>query len=366
MGYEIDYLAVGEGSRSADAICLRYGNLHSTRVEQTVITIDGGTLEAGEALVQRIKNFYQTDAVDLAVLTHADTDHASGMRPVLEQLKVGQVAMHLPWNHSAEVKGLLDDQSVTSNAIRLKVIRNLSSAREIEQLALSKSIPIVEPFAGSGNGNGLVFLGPTEKFYQEMLAGFKCVPGATSFSTSPAFLESLRTAAQAAIRWIQENWFVETLAEPASDAISAENNSSVIMLLNVDDRKLLFTGDAGVPALTAAVDYAQQANISLAGINFFHVPHHGSRKNLGPTILNRLFGNIRQQEIRDWTAFISAAQDGAQKHPHKKVTNALQRRGASVYVTAGSPKCLPRNAPDRGWSNAVAVQFYPAVEDDDA
>src|SRR5260370_36990534 len=124
MGYEIGYLAVGEGSRSADAICFRYGNLFGTPDEQTVVTIDGGILESGEKLVQQIETYYKTDKVNIAVLTHADTDHASGMRPILEQLTVGQVAMHLPWNHSSQVKALLDDRSVTTNAIRQKVIKN--------------------------------------------------------------------------------------------------------------------------------------------------------------------------------------------------------------------------------------------------
>ncbi|MFZ1220076.1 MAG: hypothetical protein WAO00_12345, partial [Chthoniobacterales bacterium] len=198
----------------------------------------------------------------------------------------------------------------------------------------------------------------------EMLAGFKCVPGATSSITTESFLESLKTAAQAAIDWLSENWFVEWLKEPAPDAISAENNSSVIMQFNVDDRKLLFTGDAGVPALTAALDYADKENISLAGIRFFDVPHHGSRKNLGPTILNRLFGGIRQDQRRDWAAFISAAKDGAPKHPHRKVTNALQRRGANVYKTAGESKCYRHDAPTRNWSNAIPVEFYGLVEND--
>ncbi len=65
------------------------------------------------------------------------------------------------------------------------------------------------------------------------------------------------------------------------------------------------------------------------------MPHHGSRRNLGPSVLDRLFGKPRQIEAKDWTAFISAAADGAPKHPHKKITNALRRRGAGVYVTAG-------------------------------
>jgi beta-lactamase superfamily II metal-dependent hydrolase len=134
----------------------------------------------------------------------------------------------------------------------------------------------------------------------------------------------------------------------------------------VDGRQLLFTGDAGVPALTAAADFAALNGISLKNIKFFHVPHHGSRRNLGPTILNRIFGNARAQDAQDWTAGVSAAKDGAPKHPHKKVTNALKRRGAAVHVTAGQSICYRHEAPQRsGWIGLSPLPFYAQVENDD-
>lgn len=366
MGYEIDYLAVGEGEKSSDAICLRYGNLFGTRAEQTVITIDGGTLESGDTLVELLKTHYGTDVVDIAILSHPDTDHASGMRQIVENLTVKQVVMHLPWNHSADVKELLDDARVTTNSIREKAKRNLSAAREIEQLAKEKNIPIIEPFAGVGNNSGVKVLGPTEEFYQEMLAGFKFMPGVEEKAAVQSLAEMLKAIGKEVVKWISENWFTETLQEPDPDATSSENNSSVILLIEVDSKKLLFTGDAGVPALEAAANYADANGISLAGIKFFDVPHHGSRRNLGPRILNRLFGGIRTQDAKDWTAFVSAAKDGAPKHPHKKVTNALRRRGAFVSVTAGRNIRYPYQAPERsGYSPLEPLPFYGQVEDDD-
>lgn len=60
--YEIDFLPVGDGARSGDAIALRYGNLEGTRAEQTVIVIDGGFSDDGEALVELIETHYDTTA----------------------------------------------------------------------------------------------------------------------------------------------------------------------------------------------------------------------------------------------------------------------------------------------------------------
>lgn len=366
MGYEIDFLPVGDGEKSGDAIALRFGNLHGTRAEQTVISIDGGTLESGDALVEHIKNHYGTDTVDIAILSHPDSDHASGMRRVLEELKVNQVAMHLPWDHSEHVKELLDDARVTVSSLEEKAKRTLTAAKEVYDLAVSKKIPVIEPFAGMASKNGLTILGPTEDYYRETLANFEFMPGQAVKGAALSFSEMLKAAGKEVVRWLKETWTEETLQDPDEDATSARNNSSVIFILDVGERKLMFTGDAGVPALTRAADFADANGISLAGIRFFHVPHHGSRKNLGKTILNRLFGGIRADQSQDWSAFISAAKEGGPKHPHKKVTNALRRRGARVHVTAGDGKRHHHEAPTRdGWSTAVQVPFYESVEDDD-
>jgi hypothetical protein len=73
MGYEIDFLPVGDGSKSGDAIALRYGNLASGDPnQQMVIVIDGGYTDDGEALVELIKTHYNTDYVDVVVSTHPD------------------------------------------------------------------------------------------------------------------------------------------------------------------------------------------------------------------------------------------------------------------------------------------------------
>src|SRR5271166_3292805 len=106
MGIEIDFLAVGDGSKSGDAIAVRFGNLHGKREEQTVITIDGGTKESGDNLVDHIKKYYGTTVVDFAFLTHPDADHASGMSEILEKLTVKQVVMHRPWEHSDAIHHL--------------------------------------------------------------------------------------------------------------------------------------------------------------------------------------------------------------------------------------------------------------------
>src|SRR4051794_32201070 len=134
MAYEIDFIPVGDGERSGDAIALRYGNLSGPRSEQQVYVIDGGNKESGEALVQHITKHYGTDYVDIVLLTHPDADHSSGLTVVLEKLRVGTLYMHQPWNHAEDIRHLFDDDRVTPSGLEDRTWRALENARELEKL----------------------------------------------------------------------------------------------------------------------------------------------------------------------------------------------------------------------------------------
>ena len=56
MGYEIDFLSVGDGERSGDAIAFRIGNLSGPREQQFVGIVDGGFTDSGQALVNHVTN----------------------------------------------------------------------------------------------------------------------------------------------------------------------------------------------------------------------------------------------------------------------------------------------------------------------
>ena len=100
MAFEIDFLPVGNGDRSGDAIAFRLGNINGQRNEQFVGIVDGGFAETGEQLVSHVKKWFNTETIDLVVSTHPDDDHSSGLVYVLENLQVGSLWMHQPWNHT--------------------------------------------------------------------------------------------------------------------------------------------------------------------------------------------------------------------------------------------------------------------------
>ena len=354
MGFEVDFLAVGEGERSGDAICFRFGNLYGTRDEQTVCVIDGGSKDSGERLVEHIRTHYSTNKVDIVFCTHPDSDHASGLTVVLESLECCMLVMHRPWEHSEDICHLFDDPKITPDKLAGRMERNLYAAHELEKLATAKHITIVEPFAGVTGYNGqLLILGPTKDYYQSLLANFRDMP---ELAEDTGVYNAIKSFVSDAVTWIGESMHIETLVDPVADATSAENRSSMILLLRLEGESLLLTGDAGTESLQKAIDFAASKEISLANLRLFQVPHHGSKRNIGPTILNQLKAKA---------AYVSAAKEGAPKHPSKKVTNALLRRGSGVYSTQGKGLChFSDNSGRAGWGNAVPVQFFDQVEED--
>jgi len=350
MAYEIDYIPVGDGERSGDAIALRFGGFLGLPGGQIVMVIDGGFKDSGELLVNHIRDCYKTDYVDLVISTHPDADHASGLSVVLEQLRVGGLLMHKPWNHAAEIKGLFKDGRITHSGLEAKMEKSLQNASDLETMANRKGVPIIEPFQGvTGFGDALHILGPSREYYESLLPLFRGIP--EPLKALQDLLGTAKRAVEGAMRWVEDHLHIDLLNDD-DDGTSAENNTSTIILFSLDGDKLLFTGDAGKTALLAAADYAESRGISLAGLQFLDVPHHGSKRNLSSRVLNR---------INATTAFISAPKTSP-KHPAKKVTNALQKYGANVYVTRGSNLLYSKPAV-RGWISAQAEQFHLHIEE---
>lgn len=365
MDYEIDFLAVGENSNSGDAITLRYGNFTTDPGDQRVIVIDGGYTGNGDDVVSHIKKHYDTETVDLVVSTHPDQDHIGGLANVLHNLDVRELWMHRPWEHAQRIRDMFEDGRITDESLSKRFRASMEQAWELEKKARRMGIPIAEPFAGVGDGR-LFVLGPTEAYYEELLADFGVAKPAVSEGVGATAVSVIVQAAKAVARLVTETWTGERLEEPPLDAVSPRNNSSTVMLLDLGDQHVLFAADAGVPALERAADWAEANGVVWSNVKKFQVPHHGSRRNVGPSILNRIVGEpVGRDDPFTKSAIVSCAKDGAPKHPARKVVNAYIRRGARVCKTAGNTICWHSpNVPIRpGWGPATPYDFATEYEE---
>jgi beta-lactamase superfamily II metal-dependent hydrolase len=340
MDFEIEFLPVGDASKAGDAILIRYGQ----NGQYEVIVVDGGTDDSGAALVEHIKRYYgATTIVDHAICTHPDSDHACGLRSVLQQLPVRNLWLHGVWHHAAEMLPFFEDKRWTADGLASKIRSEYSVIGELIDLAVAQKTTVYEPFEGQKIGP-LTVLSPDRYAYLRLVPQFRKTPApdADALKAQNMWIESkaglvrtiLGSLLEKAIEWIPESWDLELLKDGPITA--AENETSTVLLGQFGTYSVLLTADAGVNALSWAMDYAQLNGIDLSNLHLVQVPHHGSRSNVGPTVLNRLLGQrLPNGSPQKRNAVVSVPKDDA-NHPRKMVMNAFLRRGAPVLKTQGS------------------------------
>lgn len=386
MGFEVDFLPVEAGEKSGDAIALKIWD----GTTFWVIVIDGGYTEDGDALVDHINKYYGTNRVNLAISTHPDADHASGLVRVMERMEVDNLWMHCPWLYS-NLAGMFRDDRVTNASLQTRLRRDLEAAKALETAARRKGIDPVEPFSNTSFDDMVYVIGPTRDFYIRQLADFDCMPTTRLFGRQlssligqppprPGTLGALAALSRIAapppgnptfgsLGYLsglgklpkQEDWHLESLDGECDT--TAENNTSVILAIKLNPNYWgMFTGDAGEPALIGALDWLDRTKFSTSNFKFVQIPHHGSEHNISPGVLNRWLGPPQIYDVQTRTAYVSSARK-APKHPSDKVMNAFRRRGAWPYATEGIGICHSSHdaRPRYGWNTLNPYPFYRGV-----
>jgi beta-lactamase superfamily II metal-dependent hydrolase len=342
--YEIEYLAVGDGEKSGEAIALRF----TSTADGSIVTgvIDAGFTDTGPELVNHIIRHYGSDWVDFVLSTHPDSDHINGMGYVMRNLRVGNLLIHRPAQH-----GYPDNSGARP-------------AEELVKLADAQGSSVMEPFAGvNGWGDAFLIAGPAEEHYEQMLAeqeettkaeGRKLSFAERYFGESA--VKTVRTLAERALA----NFPVEIPFDHAGGT-NPRNNSSAILSLMVDSQHLLFPGDAGVPAINEAMDFLDGRERTKNYPAFFGLPHHGSRHNLDLDTIQRVLGPHTNNHYGSAYVSVSAESD----LPSPRIANAAGRRGYRVYKTDGSGY-IRHSSPDAPHRPGLKpLTPLPPLEEDD-
>ena len=185
----------------------------------------------------------------------------------------------------------------------------------------------------------------------DLIPQFNKTPQAKS-----VFTEAFESIKETVLNWVDEDLHIETLAE--NGETSADNESSTILYAVINKKGILLTGDAGVKALDKAYSYKPQISDNL---KFIQVPHHGSRRNVSPSVLDNILGEKGQEENK--TAFISAGKESS-THPRQSVVNAFIRRGCKVIATKGATKRHQNGTPERkGWVTVEPLKFQARFQE---
>ena len=371
MNCEIEFLPVGDGCKPGDAIVVRYGEPNAWEL----MVIDGGNLECGKAVVSHVKSAFGEDAVvSHALVTHSDADHASGMREVLAGLPVNNLWVHTPWSVAAQVRPFLANKSWTDQGLAQELRREYDIIGELLDIATENGITVCQPFAGMDIGPFKV-VSPYRNIYPPLVAQFDRTPDPDQAALEQAGLwigkppglvaKIVDKVAAKVQKWTTETWENELLKD--GGITSASNETSVVLYGDFGiGRRVLLTADAGIWGLTMANHFAQNQGLPLQGFMFVQIPHHGSRRNVGPTILNTLLGPILANgTVSRATAFVSAPKED-DTHPRKMVLNAFIRRGFNVSATQGKKIVFWGGFPARpGYGPLQGFPLSSQVEDYD-
>jgi beta-lactamase superfamily II metal-dependent hydrolase len=352
--YEVDFLPIGDGN--GDAICVRYGN------DQTgywLHVVDGGFTDTSDTIISHIETHYQKGhKIAHMVLSHADNDHACGLIGVLNHFEVnGAIWMNRPWRFAQQVLSAYPGYTVDR---LVKEMRDKHSYLvEIENIAAGRGIQVNDVFQGADIGPFKV-LAPHRDRYIRTIPNFEKTPEAKRPFVSAA-KTFLGEAVEAVAKWANEEWHIETLSNDPDPPTSDHNESSLVQLGQIEGRKVLLTGDVGPVGLNEAADYAQTLGL-LAPPNFVQVPHHGSRRNVTPAVLDRWLGPIKAKDTKTGSAFVSVGKT-KDDYPRGQEQNAFERRGYPVHATRKGVKTHFHGRELRsGWVNSTPEPWASRVD----
>lgn len=316
--YEVDFLRAGD-KKDADAICLRFDRPDGGG--RAIVVVDAGWQDDGDSVVEFVKQRYGSPSVDLAIVSHPDGDHIGGMGKVVRELDVAELLVHR-----------LDQRGGTG-------LEASDAIAELVQVASEQGTAVSEPFQGDQYlGGALSILGPSTDYYAELVSEEILREG----QKAPALLSALGKSVRAFADRALDALPVEEVPFGEGPGPGPRNNSSTVILFSVENFRALLTGDAGVPAIEAALDFAASSNLDALAPDLIQSPHHGSRRNASSALLDRVLGPIGGVSVGH--AFVSVCGESDPKHPAGRVVNAYKRRGYPWNWTAGASIC--RSSPD--------------------
>lgn len=261
MEVEINMINVEDG----DAILI----MLKDKTKKFFIVIDGGYKEFYEKrLKKRIDEILvEFEKIDLLICTHYDDDHITGTLNIVKNYhkKINEIWIHLADNRLYESKNKIfsiknniksQNSSKEQDFNFFKLFENYNTLSEFKELV--KKI-------NSENKIQQV----TKDYFIDELPEFKVIsPTVEYYNTN---LDTLK------------NQYIKTKLECyINENITATNKVSIVTLLSVNNKKYLFTGDAGIETFEETPGWEKKLN----DLFFLDLPHHGSKNNTSEKMIN--------------------------------------------------------------------------------
>lgn len=345
----IVFHAVGAGSQGGDAIAIRYvdpGN------DPRVVVIDSGKTSAtAEAVARTVREAFEADRIDLLIITHSDDDHARGAVALIDLIDVTAMWANDP------VRDPLGGLTASASTVVELLDSAIAAGVKVEPARLGRSF----------DGGAVELVGPSDEYYEGLLPRIFTEAQRDAALDDRAPADTARVAAALSATTdgtVRDSWSEEVLLGSRSST-EPSNNASAITLLRLGEWTCLFTGDAGVEALSSAAAALAARRYEATAATLVQAPHHGSKKNLDSASADLLAGPVMTEDNKYTRGMvvISAPASDSGGHPSKRVVNAFVRRGRRVFTTSGGPfnVVLPSPGEGSGYRIVHPLDFEPEI-----
>lgn len=276
--------------------------------EPVLLLVDGGPSGTWErSLRPRLEQLRAQRAgddalqIDLAMVSHIDSDHVAGMVDLAGELVTDQqdskplrYEIGTLWHNSfddilgndaddlraAALETLsrpVDDRVADEiRAAGLAVVASVAEGRELRDQARTLGWSVNDPFDGPvvlpQEGVRTITLGPLKL---------------TVVCPHAKQLERLHAAWD---KWLKEH--PKAVADPAAAQAGRDtspyNLSSIVVLAECDGKRMLLTGDARDDHVLAGLDAAGIAQDGRTHVDILKLPHHGSIRNMRAEFFDRV------------------------------------------------------------------------------
>ncbi len=300
MTGEIKVLNVGDG----DAILVRL----KKPADDLVMVIDGGhTSDYEDILKPELDKLLEKagkNSPDIIVVTHYDSDHIGGIIPLVEEYinDIKEVWVHNPYKMPntgklLEEAGRLKDKEFLSkywpsiksydiqHIVQEKMflaIESLNQLKKLLDLIPQKKIKQVFSDYSLADWPEIKVIGPTRKYFNSV---FKAVKDLDQFMYDEVnvfnkLMEEKQLNRKSDLEHIRNP--CNFLRNENSAHITATNKASIIIAIDNNKKRYLFTGDAGIESFKAIPGWKKE----LKKIYWLKIPHHGSDNNLSKEIID--------------------------------------------------------------------------------
>jgi hypothetical protein len=311
-------------ARYGDCIWIEYGDRRHPRR----VLIDGGaagvykrTLKPKlQGLPESGRNF------ELLVVTHVDYDHIRGIIELALDDGLGFKARDVWFNGFRHIPDKPPELLAGKHGEQLTnlLLRNGASWNQIgfngEAVVIPKSGPLPRVELGGDSPLALTLMGPTVPTLADLRDDWE--KSCEDIKITPEELEEEREQGEFRLLGAgatepapPERPDVEQLVRaPYVEDTSAANGSSIALLAEYGDVRILLAGDAHPSTLVAAIDRMGEDKLRLTACK---LPHHGSRGSVSADLIKRL----------DCDAFLFSSSGEQFKHPHPEAVARVIKYG---------------------------------------